>query len=156
MGAKRSAVPVTRSLCSALALGSAVLLGGCFFDQVQRSEENDIERVQQKQALLQSEQQRSTRLQQQKEQLAAELAARKVSLDDLNAQVQEINAENGRTIAENEAARAHYLDLLTRLHETNQELALAQQGGADAVEGRREHIASLKARLKAQIDILLQ
>lgn len=156
MGMPRGAVPVVQPLCLAVAGGLAALLGGCLFDQVQHSEESDIQRVEQKQALLQSEQEKSARLKRQKEQLAAELAERQLSLDQLNAQVQKINAENGRAIAENEAARAQYLDLLTQLHETNQEIALAQQGEAGGVQERRERVASLKARLRAQINVLLQ
>lgn len=140
----------------ALTAGSVVLLGGCFFDQVQRSEEGDIQRVEQKQSLLHSEQEKSAQLERQREQLAAELGTRQLSLDELNAQVEEINAENGHAIAENEAARARYLDLLAQLHETNEELALAQQGAAGGVEERRERIHSLKSRLKAQVDLLLQ
>jgi hypothetical protein len=132
-----------------------MLVGGCFFDQVQRSEESDIQRVQDKQATVQREQERSTGLEQQEAALATELGERIVSLNDLNARVQEINAENGRAIAENEASRADYLDLLTQLHETNEELALVQQGGAGSIEERQERIASLKKRLKAQLDLLL-
>lgn len=139
-----------------IAAASATLLAGCFFDQVQRSEESDILRVEQKQAVLQAEQKRSARLGQQEEQLAAEMGERQLSLDDLSARVQEINAENGHAVADNEAARAQYLDLLAQLHETNEELALAQEGGSGSMAERRERIASLKSRLRAQLDLLLR
>jgi flagellar biosynthesis/type III secretory pathway chaperone len=152
----RGTVPVKHGLWPTIATGSAVLLGGCFFDQVQRSEESDIQRVEQKQAVLQAEQERSTRLGQQEEQLTAEMSERQLSLTDLSARVQEINTENGRAIADNEAARAHYLALLAELHDTNEELALAQHGAAGSIAERRERIASLTARLKAQLDLLLR
>jgi flagellar biosynthesis/type III secretory pathway chaperone len=137
-------------------MGYAVLLGGCFFDHVQRSEESDIQRVEQKQAILQAEQQKSTRLRQQEEQLAAVMSERELSLSDLTTRVQQINAENGRTIADNEAALAQYHALLAQLHDTNQELALAQQSSAGSIEDRRERIAALEARLKAQLDLVLR
>lgn len=133
-----------------------MLLAGCFFDHVQRSEESDIQRVEQKQAVLQTEQERSARLRRQEEQLAAEMSERQLSLNDLSARVQEINAENEHAVADNEAARAQYLDLLAQLHETNEELALAQQGGSGSIAERRERIAFLQARLKAQLDVLLR
>ena len=137
-------------------MSTVLLLSGCFFDQLQRSEENDIQRVEQKQATLQTEQYRSATLKQQEEQLAAELSERQLSLNQLNDRVQEINAENGRAIADNVATRLQYNDLLGQLHETNEQLALAQQGTAGSIEERRERVASLKARLKAQLDLLLR
>jgi flagellar biosynthesis/type III secretory pathway chaperone len=149
-------IPVKPGRWPAIATGCAMLLAGCFFDQVQRSEESDIQRVEQKQAILQTEQERSARLGQQEERLAAEMSERQLSLNDLNARVQAINAENGRAFADNEVARTQYLDLLTQLHETNDELALALQDGSGSTAERRERIASLEARLKAQLDLLLR
>jgi ABC-type uncharacterized transport system auxiliary subunit len=130
-------------------------LSGCFFDQLQRSEENDIQRVEQKQATLHAEQARAATLQQQEEQLAAELSARQLSLNELNDRVQKINAANGRSIADNDAKRLQY-DLIGQLHETNKQLALLQQGAPSSIEERRERIAYLQTRLKAQLDVLLR
>ncbi len=153
----RGTLPVKPGLWpAAIATGCAVLLAGCFFDQVQRSEESDIQRVEQKQGVLRAEQERSARLGQQEQQLTAEMSERRLSLNDLSARVQEINAENGHAVADNEAARAQYLDLLAQLHETNEELALARQGGSGSIAERRERIASLEARLQAQLDLLLR
>lgn len=138
------------------AAACAMLLGGCFFDQVQRSEESDIERVEHKQAALQSEQQRAAELKHQEDELAGELGERELSLHELDARVQDINAANGRAIAENEAGRARYRDMLARLHETNEELALAQNASGGSVEERRARIASLKAQIKEELDLLLR
>ncbi len=140
----------------AVPLTMVFLLGGCFFDQVQRSEEEDIQRVEHKQATLQTAQDKAATLREQEEQLAAELGERQLSLTELNDRVQEINAENGRALAQNEAARLQYHELLTQLHQTSEQLALAKQGPAGTIEERREHIASLKAQLKAQIDLLVR
>lgn len=54
------------------------------------------------------------------------MGERQLSLNDLNERVQEINAANGRALAENDAARAQYRDLLAQLHETNDEIVLVQ------------------------------
>jgi septal ring factor EnvC (AmiA/AmiB activator) len=151
----RGIAPLMRGPWSAISV-SALLLSGCFFDQLQRSEENDIQRVEQKQATLQTEQSRSATLKQQEEQLATELSERQLSLNELNNRVQEINAKNGRAIAANDSTRLQYNDLLGQLHATNEQLALAQQGAAGSIELRRDRIASLKARLKAQLDLLLR
>jgi predicted nucleic acid-binding Zn-ribbon protein len=137
-------------------LGAMLLLSGCFFDQLQRAEESDIQRVEQKQASAQAAKFRSATLEQEEEQLAAELSERQFSLNALNDRVQEINADNGRTIAQNDAARFRYHDLLAQLQETNEQLALAQQGTVGSIEEQRERIASLKARIKAQIHLLLR
>jgi uncharacterized phage infection (PIP) family protein YhgE len=152
----RDIAPLTRGPWPAIPVSAVLLLSGCFFDQLQRSEENDIQRVEQKQATLQTEPYRSATLKQQQEQLATELSERQLSLNELHDRVQEINAENGRAIADNDATRLQYNDLLGQLHETNEQLALAQQGTAGSIEERRERIASLKARLKAQLDLLLR
>ena len=152
----RSMAPLKRGSFSAIPVSAVLLLSGCFFNQLQRSEENDIQRVEQKQAILQTEQDRSVTLKRQEEQLVSELSERQLSLDELNDRVQEINAENGRAIADNQAMRLRYNDLLGQLHETNKELALAQQGGSGAIEERRERIASLMTRLKSQLDLLLR
>ena len=151
----RAKAPLRRVPWPAVLLGPA-LMSGCFFDQLQRSEENDIQRVEQKRATLQTEQDRSATLKRQEAQLAAELSERQLSLSELNERVQRINEENGRAIADNDAARLHYHDLLAQLHETNGQLASAQQGTAASIEERRERIASLKARLSAQLDLLLR
>ena len=134
-------------------------MSGCVFDQLQRSEENDIKRVEQKEAALQAEQDQSTALQQQEDHLAAELSERQLSLSELNDRVQAINARNGRTIADNDASRIEYHDLLGQLHETNEQLTqltLVEQGTAYSIEERRKRIASLKARIKTQLDILFR
>lgn len=140
----------------AIALTTVFPLSGCFFDQVQRSEEDDIQRVEHKQATLQTAQDKAATLREQEEQLAAELSGRQLSLNELNDRVQEINAENGRALAQNEAARLQYHELLTQLHQTSEQLALAKQGQVGTIAERREHIASLKAQLKAQIDLLVR
>jgi septal ring factor EnvC (AmiA/AmiB activator) len=152
----RGIAPLIRGPWPAISVSAMLLLSGCFFDQLQRSEENDIQRVEQKQATLQTEQSRSGTLKQQEEQLATELSERQLSLNELNNRVQEINAENGRAIATNDSTRLQYNDLLGQLHATNEQLALAQQGTAGSIELRRDRIASLKARLKAQLDLLLR
>lgn len=141
------------SFCPLLLAGSA-MLNGCFFDRLQQSEESDIQRVQQKQSLLQSEQSGSATLKQQEDMLATELSERELSLNELNDRVQAINAQNGRGLAGNEAARIQYGVLLNRLHDTNRELAAAQQGTTDSIADRRARIASLKARLTAEVDSL--
>jgi predicted transcriptional regulator len=137
-------------------LGATLLLSGCFFDELQRAQESDIKRVEQKQATLQTAQNRSATLEQEEEQLATELSERQFSLNALNDRVQKINAENGRAIADNDAARLRYHDLLWQLQETNEQLAVAQQDTVGPIEERRERIASLKARIKAQIHLLLR
>ena len=143
----RSAVPVAVMF---------MLISGCFFDELQRSEESDIHRVQQKQATLQAEQTRSAALNDQEEQLAADLSGHQLSLEELNDRVQEINAANGRSIADNEAERRRYYGLITQLHQTNDQLALLQQGTPSEIEKRNERITDLKSRLKAQLDLLLR
>jgi flagellar biosynthesis/type III secretory pathway chaperone len=137
-------------------VSAVLLLNGCLFNQLQQSEESDIQRVEQKQAMLQTEQTRSATLKRQQDELATELSERQLSLNELNDRVQEINAKNGRAIAVNDAARLEYDNLLGQLHETNRQLAVAQQGSAGSTEERRERIASLKAQLKAQLDLLLR
>jgi predicted nucleic acid-binding Zn-ribbon protein len=139
-----------------IALGAMLLLSGCFFDQLQRAEESDIQRVEQKQASAQTAKYRSATLEQEEEQLATELGERQFSLNALNDRVQEINADNGRTIAQNDAERSRYHDLLAQLQETNEQLAMAQQSTVGSIEEQRERIASLKARIKAQIHLLLR
>jgi hypothetical protein len=131
-----------------------LMLSGCFFDQLQRSEESDIRRVEQKQAALQAEQGRAATLKQQEEQLAADLSERQLSLNELNDRVQKINAANGRLIADNDAKRLQY-DLIVQLHETSGQLALLQQATAGSIAERRERIADLQTRLRAQLDVLL-
>jgi hypothetical protein len=137
-------------------LGIMVLLGGCFFDQVQKSEEGDIQRVEQKQATLKTQQERAATLQRNEQRLTAELSERQLTLDELTQRVEALNAENGHALADNDAARRRYELYLQQLHETNEQLALVEQSAAGAdVEERRERIAELKARLKTQIDALL-
>ncbi len=137
-------------------LGAVLLLSGCYFDQLQRSEESDIQRVEQKQATVQTAKSRSETLEQEEKQLATELSEHQFSLDALNDRVQGLNADNGRAIADNDAARLRYHELLGQLQETNEQLALAQRDTVGSIEERRERIASLKARIKAQIHLLLR
>lgn len=136
-------------------ISAVTVLGGCFFDQLQRSDQADIQRVEQKRATLQSEQARSATLNQKEGELATELGERELSLNELTERVQRINVENGRAIADNDAARLRYRDLLAQLHEINAQLAAAREDG-DGTAGRRERIDSLKARLQTQLDLLLR
>ena len=131
-----------------------LMLSGCFFDQLQQSQERDIRRVEQKQATLQAEQARSAKLSLQEEQLSSELGERELSLAELNERVQKINADNGRTIEDNDAARQRYQNLLGQLHESNEQLNVARNALGGSVEERRAHIESLKAQLKEQVDLL--
>ena len=133
----------------------ALMLGGCVFDQLQRSNENDIQRVEQKQATLQAEQDRSARLKYQEELLAAELSERQVSLSELNNRIEKLQIENGRSIADNESKRLEYADLIGRLHQTNEQLASLRRGTDGSIEERRERIDYLKTQIKAQLQLLL-
>src|ERR1700688_1261334 len=65
----RGRTSLKRGPSPAIPVSAALLLSGCFFDQLQRSEESDIQRVDRKQATLQTEQYRSDTLKQQEEQL---------------------------------------------------------------------------------------
>lgn len=132
-----------------------LVLEGCFFDRVQRSEEDDIQRVEQKQATLQTEQYRAAVLDQKEDQLANEMGFRELSLQELNDRIERINADNGREISNNEAKRLQYQALLAQLHETNQRLSSLQQGDPAHLEQKRDQIASLKTRLREQLDLLL-
>lgn len=132
-----------------------LMLSGCFFDRLQQSQESDIRRVEQKQATVQAEQARSTKLSLQEEELSSELGERELSLAELNERVQKINAENGRTIEDNDAARQRYQNLLAQVHESNEQLNVARNALGGSVEERRAHIESLKAQLKEQVDLLL-
>ena len=86
-----------------------------------------------------------------------ELSDRQLSLDELSRRVEEINADNGHALADNESARRRYDYYLQQVHEANQQLAEIQQTKTpDAVEQRHERIASLKARLKTELDALLR
>ncbi|HEY0747800.1 MAG TPA: hypothetical protein VGD63_13960 [Steroidobacteraceae bacterium] len=136
-------------------IGTALLLGGCVFDQLQRSNENDIHRVEQKQADLQAEQDRSARLKRQEDELVVELGERQFSLSELNDRVEKLQAENGRTIAENESRHRDYADLIARLHQTNSQLASLQRGTDGSIEQRRERVDYLKTQIKAQLQLLL-
>ena len=142
---------------SIVAVAAAFLLSGCIFDRLQNSDRNDIQRVEQKEATLQTEQARSATLGQRQEELAQELERQVMSLEELNRRVQQINEENGRAITDERAASAQYHDLLLQLHDTSQELALADRGtDADSVEARRQRISSLKGQLRTQLDLLLR
>lgn len=140
---------------AAIVASAVTLLSGCFFDQLQKSQEADIQRVEHKQATLQSEQARSVTLNQQEGELATELEERELSLNELSERVQRINTENGRAIADNDTARGRYRDLLAQLHEINEQIAEAQHGGGAATAGRRERIDSLRARLREELDLLI-
>ena len=134
---------------------AALLLGGCVFDQLQRSNENDIHRVEQKQATLRAEQDRAALLTRQEDQLVTELSERQVSLKELNDRVEKLQQQNGRAIADNESTRQEYRALIVRLHQTNQQLASLQRGADGMTEERRERIDYLKSQIKAQLELLL-
>lgn len=136
-------------------LSAALLLGGCVFDQLQRSNEKDIERVEQKQAALHAEQDRSAVLTRQEELLAAELSERQLSLNEINDRVEKLQAANGVAIANNESKRLQHRDLIGRLHQTNQQLASLQRGADGSIEERRQRIDYLKSQIKAQLQLLL-
>ena len=136
-------------------LSVALLLGGCVFDQLQRSNEDDIQRVEQKQVTLQAEQDRSAVLTRQEDLLVAELSERQMSLDELNVRVEKLQAENGRAIADNESKRLQYRDLIGRLHQTNQQLASLQRAADGSIEERHQRIDYLKSQIKAQLQLLL-
>lgn len=133
----------------------ALILGGCVFDQLQRSNENDINRVEQKQAALQDEQGQSAQLTQEEDQLATELSNREFSLSELNDRVEQLQVRNGRALAVNDAKRRGYEDVLARLHQTNEQVASLQGAADGSIEKQRERIDYLKAQIKAQLQLLL-
>ncbi|HLW25481.1 MAG TPA: hypothetical protein VKT22_14095 [Steroidobacteraceae bacterium] len=136
---------------------SAVFLGGCYFEQVQKSEEGDIQRVEQKQAMLQAEQARAAELKQQEDQLLAELSEHQLSWNELNERVESLNASNGHSIADTRAKRIEYENLMQQLHDTNDQLARLQRSeGNSRAEDRQARIADLKRQLKSELDRLLQ
>jgi predicted nuclease with TOPRIM domain len=135
---------------------SAVLASGCYFDQVQKSEESDIQRVEQKQAMLRAEQERAAKLKQQEDQLLEELSEQQLSWNDLNQRVETLNASNRHSIADTRAKRLEYEDLMQQLHATNDQLVGLQRGeGSSGAEDREARIAALKRQLRTELDHLL-
>ena len=133
----------------------APTLGGCVFDQLQRSNENDIQRVEHKQAALQAEQDRSAQLTQQENELVSELGEREFSLSEINDRVEKLQAANGHNIALNDAKRGEYEEMIARLHDTNQQLASLRRDTDGPIAQRRERISYLKAQIQAQLQLLL-
>jgi hypothetical protein len=127
-------------------ISTALMIGGCVFDQLQRSNENDIHRVEQKQATLQAEEDRSARLKRQEDELVVELSERQFSLSELNGRVEKLH---------NGSRHRDYADLIERLHQTNSQLASLQRGTDGSMEQRRERVDYLKTQIKAQLQLLL-
>ena len=149
-----SGIFVRRGALSATTAAMTMFVAGCFFDQLQQSQENDIHRVEQKQVSLQAEQTKSGKLRQEEEQLAVELEARELTLAELNERVEALNAKNGLVIADNDEARLRYRDRLAQLHEYNLQIA-ATRVAPDSIEERRERLEALKIRLREQLDAML-
>jgi hypothetical protein len=133
----------------------AILVSGCTIAELQREEKADAERVRLKQASLQSEQERTDALNGQKDQLTAELSKHQVSLAELNARLDQLQATNARESSANDAVRLERQRLVVRLHELNAQLAALQQSPDTAATQKQEHIEYLKQEIRTQLDLWL-
>jgi chromosome segregation ATPase len=133
----------------------AAFLSGCTIAELQRQERAGTERVRLKEVNLHAEQERTDALSSQKEQLTAELSHRQVSLDELNARVDQLQAANARDYAANDAARLERQRLIGKIRELNVQLVALQQSTDTATEQKQQRIEYLKQQVSAQLDLLL-
>jgi DNA repair exonuclease SbcCD ATPase subunit len=134
-----------------------VLVAGCTIAELNREDKADEARVRQREADLQTEQARTSALNQQKEQLTAELAQRQLSLTELTDRVDQIRKANALESAANDAARLERKRLIARVEETNAQLTALQRStdGSSADAEKQGRIAYLKRQIDALLELLL-
>jgi chromosome segregation ATPase len=130
-------------------------LDGCTIAELQRQQRADTQRVQLKEANLHAEQERTDALNGQKEQLTAELSLRQVSLDELNARVDQLQAANARQYAANDAVRLERQRLIGNIQELNTQLTALRHSPDTATEQKQQRVEYLKQQIRAQLDLLL-
>ena len=133
------------------------LVAGCTIAELNREDKADEARVRQREADLQTEQARTSALNQQKEQLTAELAQRQLSLTELTDRVDQIRKANALESAANDAARLERKRLIARVEETNAQLTALQRStdGSSADAEKQGRIAYLKRQIDALLELLL-
>lgn len=154
----RAGVPATRRRLLRTTLLAGTLLavgGGCTIARLQQEESGDEQRVREKEAALQAEQQRAAELTKQKDQLAADLSTRELSLAELNEKLEPLRLANSRQSAENELARRERARLIAELQEMSAQLAQLRKSPQDPSSEQRQRIDFLKRQIKDQLDLLL-
>lgn len=154
----RAGVPATRRrlLRATLLAGTLLAVGsGCTIARLQQEESGDEQRVREKEAALQAEQQRAAELTKQKDQLAADLSTRELSLAELNEKLEPLRLANSRQSAENELARRERARLIAELQEMSAQLAQLRKSPQDPSSEQRQRIDFLKRQIKDQLDLLL-
>ena len=154
----RAGVPATRRrlLRTTLLAGTLLAVGsGCTIARLQQEESGDEQRVREKEAALQAEQQRAAELTKQKDQLAADLSTRELSLAELNEKLEPLRLANSRQSAENELARRERARLIAELQEMSAQLAQLRKSPQDPSSEQRQRIDFLKRQIKDQLDLLL-
>jgi chromosome segregation ATPase len=137
------------------ALAAIAALNGCTIVELQREEKADTEKVRQQTAALQAEQARNDSLVQQQAQLKTELAQRQLSLNDLNARVDQLQAANARDATANEELRHQRAVLIGKIHDTGVQLVALQQDPGNASAQKQAQIDFLKRQIQDQLNLLL-
>jgi chromosome segregation ATPase len=132
-----------------------ILVAGCTIAELHREEKSDETRVRQREADLQTEQARSNSLNQQKEQLTADLSQRQLSLTELTDRVDQIRKANALASAANDAARLEQKRQIAKVQETSAQLAALQQSTDGSSAEKQRRIEYLKRQIDSQLELLL-
>jgi len=136
--------------CTLLALGS-----GCTIARLQQEAAGDEQRVREKEAALQAEQRRSNDLTRQKDELAADLSTRELTLAELNEKIEQLRLANARRSEENTQARQERERLVEDLRQLSAQLAQLRKSPEDPSPGQRQRIEFLRRQIRDQLDLLL-
>jgi len=132
-----------------------VLVAGCTIAELNREEKSDEARVRRKEADLQAEQARTNELNQQKEQLTADLTQRQLSLTELTDRVDRIRKANALESTANDAARLERQRLMVKVQETSAQLTALQQSTDGSSAEKQRRIEYLKHQIDTQLELLL-
>ena len=130
-------------------------LAGCTIAQLQHDVNEREMRIADKERDLQEEGNRRSALQQEQQQLVADLDSKQMSLNDLSRRLERLQAENRRSNAVTVEQRQRKQRLDEQISKHRLELAQLQKRDDVSSEEKKRRIEDLKREIKKQIELQL-
>ena len=130
-------------------------LGACTVAELRRDIDRTQARIDDKQQALAADEARRDALEQQRRGFVADLEARRMSLDEMNRRLAQLQADNRRIAATTAQQQAQQRRLDEQLAQQRAEIARLQAEGGGTDDDKRRRLERLRQELRRQLELQL-
>lgn len=130
-------------------------LAGCTIAELRRDVDRTQSRIDEKQQVLQAGETRRDALEQERQRFVADLDGKRMSLDEMNRRLEQLQAQNRRASATTAQQQAQQRRLDEQIDKHRTEIAQLQKRDDVSDEDKRRRIEQLRQEIRKQLELQL-